>query len=128
MVRLEARLRERGAAAVEFALVVPILIALVLGIADFGRAYLMQSTLSMAAREGARYGAIHDEAANAQVVEAANNAAVALGVSGTSAVATNTCASPTDNVSVTVKFSDFDFFLPIPNIDITATGVMRCGG
>ena len=45
---------ERGAAAVEFALVVPILIVLVLGIAEFGRAFFIQSTISGAAREGVR--------------------------------------------------------------------------
>ncbi len=33
---------ERGAAAVEFALVLPLLVALVLGIVDFGRAYNQQ--------------------------------------------------------------------------------------
>ena len=41
---LRRRMRsERGAAAVEFALVVPILIVLVFGIAEFGRACFIQS-------------------------------------------------------------------------------------
>ncbi len=43
---------ESGAAAVEFALVVPILLLLVLGIIEFGRAYNIQNSLSAAAREG----------------------------------------------------------------------------
>ncbi len=41
---LRRRMRsERGAAVVEFALVVPILIALVFGIAEFGRAYFTRA-------------------------------------------------------------------------------------
>lgn len=50
---------ERGAAAVEFALLVPILIMLLLGIMEFGRAYNVQVTLTHAAREGARSMAIN---------------------------------------------------------------------
>src|SRR5439155_18067519 len=45
---------ERGAVAVEFALIVPILLLLVLGMIDFGRLWFTQVSLSQAAREGAR--------------------------------------------------------------------------
>src|SRR3954466_15724984 len=52
---MRIRLREqRGASAVEFALIVPLLIVLVLGIAEFGHAFQVQGTLSAAAREGVR--------------------------------------------------------------------------
>ena len=40
--------------AVEFAFIVPLLIVLVLGIAEFGHAFQVQGTLSAAAREGVR--------------------------------------------------------------------------
>jgi TadE-like protein len=53
---------ERGAAAVEFALVVPILLMLVFGIIDFGLMIRANTVLANAAREGARNGSIsHDE-------------------------------------------------------------------
>ena len=45
---------DRGAAAVEFALLLPLLLLLVFGIIDFGRALNAQVTLTQAAREGAR--------------------------------------------------------------------------
>jgi len=45
---------DRGAAAVEFALVVPILLLLVFGIIDFGRMLNAQLQVSEASREGAR--------------------------------------------------------------------------
>ena len=50
--------RERGAAAVEFALLLPVLLLLVFGIIDFGRALNAQITLTQAAREGARLAAV----------------------------------------------------------------------
>ena len=50
--------RDRGAAAVEFALLLPVLLLLVFGIIDFGRALNAQITLTQAAREGARLAAL----------------------------------------------------------------------
>ena len=54
--RTRAR-RERGAVAVEFALVLPVLVMLVLGIVSFGLALNSHVGLSNAVREGARFGA-----------------------------------------------------------------------
>jgi hypothetical protein len=48
------RIRDRGAAAVEFALVVPVLLIVVFGIIDFGRMLNAQLQVTEAAREGAR--------------------------------------------------------------------------
>lgn len=53
--------REDGAAVVEFALVLPILMILVFGIVDFARAFYTINSLVSAAREGARYGALLEE-------------------------------------------------------------------
>lgn len=47
---------ESGQAVVEFAIVLPVLILLVLGIMEFGRALSALMVLQNAAREGARYG------------------------------------------------------------------------
>ena len=61
------RLRdERGASAVEFAFILPILIVLVLGIAEFGHAFQVQGTLSAAAREGVRVMALQNDPAAAR--------------------------------------------------------------
>jgi Flp pilus assembly pilin Flp len=49
---------EEGAAVVEFALVVPILMLIIFGIIDFGRAFYTVNNIISAVREGARYGAI----------------------------------------------------------------------
>ena len=65
--------RDRGSAAVEFALVVPVLLLIVFGIIDFGRALNAQIALTGAAREGARLAALGypDAAIQARVAAAA---------------------------------------------------------
>src|SRR3954462_3469677 len=74
---MAARLRdERGASAVEFAFIVPLLIVLVLGIAEFGHAFQVQGTLSAAAREGGRAMALRNDPVDARAV--VRNAASSL--------------------------------------------------
>ena len=45
---------DRGAVMVEFAIILPILLMLLMGIIEFGRAYNIQVSIQAAAREGAR--------------------------------------------------------------------------
>lgn len=54
---------ERGAALVEFALVLPILASLVLGMVTGGAAYHRKITMTDAVREGARFGATSNDSA-----------------------------------------------------------------
>ncbi len=51
--------REKGQDLVEYALVLPVLLLLILGIADFAIVIFSYDTIGNAAREGARYGVIH---------------------------------------------------------------------
>jgi Flp pilus assembly protein TadG len=54
------RKRERGVAAVEFALILPVFLALVLGAIDFGYFFYVTEVVTNAAREGARAGSVVD--------------------------------------------------------------------
>ena len=128
-----ARLRdERGATVVEFAFIVPLLIVLVLGIAEFGRAFQVSGTLSAAAREGVRVMALQNDPAAARA--AVRNAAPALDPAVTNAQITITpAACPPGPVTTTVRVT---VTYPLPfitdffgsGVDLTGTGVMRCNG
>ncbi len=65
MARWRTRLRgsraERGAAAVEFAIVLTVLLLIILGIIDFGRLLFVSQAVKSASREGARVGVSCDE-------------------------------------------------------------------
>ncbi|NKX56724.1 pilus assembly protein [Arthrobacter sp. E918] len=126
---MQKRESERGAVAVEFALILPILVALLLGIMEFGRAYHTQITLTSAAREGARTMAVLNEAPAAR--QAARAAAVGLapGVAdGQIAISPPAC-TPGGTVSVVITYdlaSMTGFFGP--GWQLTGRAAMRCGG
>lgn len=48
----------RGAVAVEFAAIAPLLLAVIVGLIELSRVYSVQNTLETAAREGARFAAL----------------------------------------------------------------------
>lgn len=69
---------EEGAAAVEFALVVPLLLTLLFGIVEFGAAYNAQIVVTNAAREAARAATVAGESlGEEQLRERAEAAAAA---------------------------------------------------
>jgi Flp pilus assembly protein TadG len=130
---MKDRLRqERGASAVEFAFIVPLLIVLVLGIAEFGHAFQVQGTLSAAAREGVRAMALQNDPAAARA--AVRNATSTLDPAISDADITITpSACPvgggTTNVRLTIDYS-MPFLTSFfgSGVDLTGTGVMRCNG
>ena len=81
---------ERGAAAVEFALVLPILMMLVFGIIDFGYVINRDTMLNNATREGVRAASVGASAAEVEAV-------VKSGLPGMSTAVTVsvTCLKPT---------------------------------
>ncbi|VXC72270.1 putative TadZ/CpaE, associated with Flp pilus assembly [Arthrobacter sp. 9V] len=128
---------QSGAVAVEFALVLPIFLVLVLGIFEFGRAFNIQISLSEAAREAARYAAIHQSESgyavgDAQAAGVAAAPSVDLDPGDISIASTGT--SPC-NVEVNIAYSTpwmtgFPGLVPgMPaELAVSGTGVMRCGG
>ena len=52
------RIRRRGASVVEFAIVAPVFILLVLGMIEYGRMIMVQQVITNASREGARQAAL----------------------------------------------------------------------
>jgi Flp pilus assembly protein TadG len=68
--------KRRGAVLVEFALIVPLLIMLLLGILEFGVMVMHQLTLEQAAREGSRLAAVRNSVTS--VTERITNSASTL--------------------------------------------------
>ncbi|MEN8114150.1 MAG: TadE/TadG family type IV pilus assembly protein [Actinomycetota bacterium] len=76
MFRLFHRDRERGASAVEFALVLPILVLLVFGIMESGWFFAQQVEIRNAAREGARLAVVNYASADTMRSEVCDRAAL----------------------------------------------------
>lgn len=51
--------QHKGQSLVEFALILPLFVLIVIGVFDLGRAFFASITITNAAREGARYGTLH---------------------------------------------------------------------
>ena len=54
-LKRNAHIRQRGSAVVELAIVLPLLLLIFLGTAEFGRALFQYNTLTKTVRDGARY-------------------------------------------------------------------------
>ncbi len=120
------RRSDRGATLVESALVLPILILLVFGVVEFGRAYNAQVTLTHAAREGVRELAITQNSSSASTK--AVDAAVSLDPTDLTVTASSCTAGTDATLSVSYPFTYDIPLLGSQTITLTGTGVMRCGG
>jgi Flp pilus assembly protein TadG len=88
---------ERGAEAVEFALVVPVFLLLVFGIVDFGYMINRDTMINNASREGARLGAVDPVASDINTKVRQELATVEpLGTSPSKITVTVTCRKPDD--------------------------------
>ena len=131
-----SRASERGATAVEFAMLAPVLIMILMGIMEFGRAYNAQISLTNAAREAVRVMTISTNQATAQ--DTARDAAIDAAVSLTPALtdadiafnATNGTGNCTTDaqMTVTVTYSLSTLTGIAGPFAMTGIGVMQCGG
>ena len=125
------RWSERGAAAVEFALIAPALLTLAVGIMEFSRVFNAQATLSAAAREGVRSMSLTSSPTAARTT--AKSAAGNLNLTDAEiAVTPSTCAT-TETADATAKVTityNFVFVTGMFGSGLTLTGVgsMRCNG
>ncbi len=131
---LHKKLRsESGGSAVEFALLLPVLMMILFGIIEFGMALNRQSILTNASREGARLGivqsipAITTAAINAAIDNYLTAAGIPPGNVTRAIVAGGITGTP---VTVTLTLPYTYVVLPgltsiVPTINLTAQTVMR---
>jgi Flp pilus assembly protein TadG len=115
------RLGEAGQALVEVAIALPILLALLVGIFEFARAYNVQQVITNAAREGARQGVL-PTMGQADAVTRANARLSDANIS--SATVTFTCSSPCTTgaeVGVTIEVP-YTFVFIGPVLSLLASG------
>jgi len=119
---------ERGAAAAEFAIILPLLLILIFGIIQFGLLFQRQSAVHAAAREGARVASlptVSDSDATDRCYEVLD--ATSFTSSPTCTVATS-CGSGADDVVVEVTVEntlDVPFF-GSRTFNITGSAEFRC--
>lgn len=118
---------ERGAVAVEFALVLPLLLTIIFMIIELGHAYNVQISVTHAAREAARSMAVTQVWSEA--VDAAQDSSPSLNPADLSLTPNPAACSPGNTVEVRAQY-------PLPGLTglmpagITVTGraAMQCGG
>ncbi|MEV4412456.1 TadE/TadG family type IV pilus assembly protein [Catellatospora sp. NPDC049609] len=127
---------DKGAAAVELAMVLPVLLLLVFGIIDFGRMLNAQISVTEAAREGARAAVVDSTSSTAAQdrIDLINSDYEVVAAESTTCASTS---APGDNALVVVEY-DFTWVTPMGalaaffgggpfgTVTIEGKGVMPC--
>lgn len=129
--------KQRGTAAVEFALIVPLLLLLIAGLIDFGHLFWHRHVLTNAAREGAR-AAVKREDAGPAVTNYINNAGLDISLKVDVLCDNNPCDTnpPVLGTEITVTVTELSYQFPIlplegmfPDItQLVAVAIMRHQG
>jgi Flp pilus assembly protein TadG len=121
---------DRGSVAVEFALVLPILATLLIGVIEFGNAYGAQLAVTNAAREAARTMAVQNSTTAAQSSAlAASQALTRPAMTASEVTVTPTTCTAGATATVTIRYP-FVFLTGFFGAGFTMTGkaAMQCGG
>jgi Flp pilus assembly protein TadG len=104
------RRRTRGQSMVEFALVLPLLLAIIVGMIDFGFFTELNASIANAARSGARFAAIHPTAWDWNTPPAANT------IEGQIRAYSNNAGITNDNAHISIDY-----------YNITGAAAVHCG-
>ncbi len=122
------RTREGGQSLVEFALILPIFMVLVLGLFDGARAVWNYNTLAEAAREGSRYAIVNSGAAASDIEGVVRDHGSGLNQASLSVTVTPSSA-PRDVGSTVEVRAEYDFdplfaIVGLPSITMSSTSRM----
>jgi len=149
LIRARRKNGEKGQALVEFTLLVPIFLLLLFAIVDFGMGFYSWITVTNAAREGARLGAVHaplnvasspcfGKVSSAVCIEdRVREASSELDPTKMNVTVSNATGNPGESVVVKVDF-DYDLITPLaglvqfmsgdtfgPTLNLSSTADMR---
>ena len=122
------RRRQRGQSLVEFAFAFPIFLLLVLGIVDFGMGLKTWISITNAARESARYGAVYCASGNGDldgdsdmdgddVVVRAIDTATGLGLQDENITVSDNCAGGSSTQSLVVEIEyEYQMITPLAGV------------
>ena len=122
---------QKGAALVEFAIVVSAFLLIIMGIIEFGLLMYNQHIVTNAGREGARFGIVSrvnrvpENDIKAEVKRYTDNYLITFG-GGIPTVNSGECANPGDPLTVTVDYNYNFLFLRFLAREISSTTTMRC--
>ncbi|MFZ7943942.1 TadE/TadG family type IV pilus assembly protein [Neobacillus sp. 19] len=102
---------EKGQSLVEFALILPLLVMLLFGIVDFGRAFHAYLTIDHAGREAARAASIGKDNDTVEQIAKSRAKSINLEKYGNVVVST-TDRTPGIDVKVTISYT-FSFITPV---------------
>ena len=121
---------ERGVGLIEFALILPLLLVLTLGVVDVSRGFWVKNVAYQAAREGARYLVVHTVADSADVRDRVEEIVGSAGVSLKELDITDASAGDLMEVRVGIEFNWlypglFDWLGAEYTNPVTLTGVSK---
>src|SRR5262245_45091121 len=116
-MRRSHRRKQRGAVAVEFALVLPLLLVLVLGMMDYGWYFYCSLSSTNAAREAARAGTTvpGGDGARARTTAIDYLSSAGLGKQPVSVTVSVAAGPTTVTVDVNMHFAPLVGFVPLPS-------------
>lgn len=111
----------RGAMAVEFAIVAPIFLIMVLGIIEVGRAFWIKSTLQYAVEEAGRYVMVNTSATTSQVQTYAQGyLPSSLSAASVSALQETTGSVTFMSITASYSFQTIVPLVPLPAVTLNA--------
>lgn len=132
MIRIRRLVKDkRGIAAVEFALVLPVLLLLIFGIIEMGSAWYYRQMMVNASREGARLGALSSTTGTSDVTSHVSNILTEAGFPGSFSVSASGVGGSTGTLVTVQVDSDYEFpvlsaLIPaIGSVTLQAVTVMR---
>jgi len=125
--------RARGAAVVEFAVVLPLLLTILFGIIEYGWVFMVRQTLQTAAREGCRLAVL--QTTTSPYTNVLDRVAQVMGPTGLTTYSVTmthaTVANPIEMVEVTIPYDDVSLmggFFGTHSYDLGGTCSMRKEG